>query len=111
VEVPWASSLREFNHLCANVRLYWAMLTDAIGRGASTFDFGRSTPDEGTYRFKAQWGAEPVPLVWEYWMAGGRPLPDMSPKNPKFSRAIGIWQQLPVSLTRLIGPPIVRHIP
>lgn len=111
VEVPWASSLREFNHLCANVRLYWEMLTDSVARGAATFDFGRSTPEEGTYRFKAQWGAQPLPLVWEYWLAGGGALPDLSPKNPKFSRAIGIWQRLPVSLTRLIGPPIVRHIP
>jgi hypothetical protein len=52
-----------------------------------------------------------VPLVWEYWMADGRPLPDMSPKNPRFAKVIAVWQQLPVSLTRLIGPPIVRHIP
>lgn len=111
VEVPWASSLREFNHLCANVRLYWEMLTHSISRGARTFDFGRSTPDEGTYRFKAQWGAEPVPLVWEYWLPDGRSLPDLSPKNPKYARAIAAWQQLPVGLTRLIGPPLVRNIP
>jgi hypothetical protein len=30
MEVPWASSLREFNPLCANVRLYWEMLQLAI---------------------------------------------------------------------------------
>ena len=111
MEVPWASSLRAYNHLCANVRLYWAMLEQAITEGCTTFDFGRSTPNEGTFQFKKQWGAEPLPLVWEYWMADGQPLPDLSPKNPKFGRAITVWQSLPIALTRVIGPPIVRNIP
>ena len=110
-EVPWASSLRAYNHLCANVRLYWAMLEHAIGAQCATFDFGRSTPNEGTFNFKKQWGAEPVPLVWEYWMADGRALPDLSPKNPKFSIAIRAWQSLPLAVSRVVGPPIVRHIP
>jgi hypothetical protein len=87
IEVPWASALREFNPLCANVLLYWQMLRFAIERGARTFDFGRSTPGEGTFHFKRQWGAEPRELVWEYWTAGA-PLPDLSPANPKFALAI-----------------------
>ena len=111
MEVPWASSLRRFNPLCANVLLYWEMLKLAIGQGMATFDFGRSTPHEGTYQFKAQWGAEPQPLYWEYWLAEGAQLADRSPANPKFSRAIAIWQKLPVPVTRLVGPLIVRGIP
>lgn len=110
MEVPWASALREANPLCANMRLYWEMLQLAIERGCRIFDFGRSTPDEGTYHFKKQWGAEPVPLVWEYWTPG-TPVPDLSPKNRKFAAAIALWQRLPVGLTRLVGPSIVRHIP
>ena len=111
MEVPWASSLREFNHLSPNVRLYWEMLQLAIEEGCRTFDFGRSTPNEGTYNFKKQWGAEPVPLVWEYWTAPGAAVPDLSPKNAKYGAAISVWRKLPVGLTRLIGPPIVRNIP
>ena len=111
IEVPWASAIREFNPLCANVLLYWHMLRFAVDRGLRTFDFGRSTPGEGTFLFKRQWGAEPLDLVWEYWMANGKPVPDMSPKNPKFSLAIRVWQQLPVSVTTAIGPMIVRNIP
>jgi len=111
MEVPWASSLREFNHLSANVRLYWEMLQLAIDEGCTVFDFGRSTPNEGTYRFKEQWGAQPVPLVWEYWMADGQALPDLSPANPKYDAAISVWRKLPVGLTRWLGPQIVRNIP
>jgi FemAB-related protein (PEP-CTERM system-associated) len=110
IEVPWASSLREFNPLCANVLLYWQMLRFAIERGFRTFDFGRSTHGEGTYLFKKQWGAEPDALVWEYWMADGR-LPELNTKNPKFDLAIRTWQRLPVPVATALGPFVVRNIP
>lgn len=109
-EVPWASSLREFNHLSPNNLLYWTILQNAIADGSAVLDFGRSTPNEGTFHFKKQWGAGPVPLCWEYDVVSGR-LPDQSPKNPKFSFAIQAWQQLPVSLATALGPHIVRSIP
>jgi FemAB-related protein (PEP-CTERM system-associated) len=111
IEVPWASAIREFNPLCANVLLYWHMLRFAIERGLRIFDFGRSTPNEGTYLFKKQWGAEPSDLVWEYWMADGCALPDLNPKNPKFSLAVDVWRRLPVRVATTFGPMIVRNIP
>lgn len=111
IEVPWASAVRESNPLCANVFMYWEMLRFAVDRGFERFDLGRSTPGEGTFNFKKQWGAEPRELVWEYWTRDGARVPDLSVKNPKYQRAIAVWQRLPVGLTKVIGPPIVRHIP
>jgi serine/alanine adding enzyme len=111
IEVPWASAIRDFNPLCVNVLLYWEMLRFAIDRGFRVFDFGRSTPGEGTFQFKRQWGAEPLPLVWEYWTTPGRPVPDMSPHNPKYELAIRTWQRLPLRIATAVGPFIVRNIP
>lgn len=111
IEVPWASAIRSYNPLCPNVLLYWEMLKLAVERGFARFDFGRSTPHEGTYQFKEQWGAEPHQLYWEYWLSEGAQLPDRSPKNPKFGAAISTWQRLPVAVTRVLGPHIVRNIP
>jgi FemAB-related protein (PEP-CTERM system-associated) len=111
MEVPWASAVRDFNPLCANVLLYWHLLSYAIEAGAHTFDFGRSTPGEGTFHFKRQWGAEPQPLVWEYWTASGRDVPSLNPDNPRFRAAINAWQRLPVAVATALGPFIVRHIP
>jgi FemAB-related protein (PEP-CTERM system-associated) len=111
IEVPWASALREFNPLCANVLLYWEMLKFAIDRGLTTFDFGRSTPGEGTFHFKKQWGAEASELVWEYWMADGKAMPQLNPKNPKFDLAIRAWQRLPLPIATALGPHVVRNIP
>lgn len=111
LEVPWASALREFNPLCANVLLYWEIVSLAIARGSTILDFGRSSPNAGTFHFKKQWGAEPRELVWEYWTAPGHPVPQLGPDNPKFSLAIQAWQRLPVRVATAIGPLIVRNIP
>ena len=110
IEVPWASSLREFNPLCANVLLYWQMLRFAVDQGFRTFDFGRSTPNEGTYHFKKQWGAEASELVWEYWTANGR-MPQVNTKNPQFGLVIRAWQRLPLQVASMLGPFVVRNIP
>jgi FemAB-related protein (PEP-CTERM system-associated) len=110
-EVPSASSLREFRALCPNILLYWEMVRFAVSSGAKTFDFGRSTPGDGTFLFKQQWGGEPQPLVWEYWTAGGRQLPDRTRENPKFAAAIAAWQKLPVPVATALGPAISRNIP
>jgi FemAB-related protein (PEP-CTERM system-associated) len=112
VQLPWASSIREFNSLCANVLLYWDAIQFTQQSDAAVFDMGRSTPNEGTYRFKAQWGAEAVPLSWEYQLlAATDKMPNVSPANPKFQLAIAVWQKLPLSLTTRVGPMIVRAIP
>lgn len=110
VEVPWASSLREFNQMAPNNQLYWTIITRAVAAGAAVLDFGRSTPNEGTFHFKRQWGAAPLPLCWEYDLQGGT-LPDQSPKNPKFRLAIDLWRRLPLPIANRLGPHIVRSIP
>jgi FemAB-related protein (PEP-CTERM system-associated) len=111
LEVPWASTIRAFNPMCANVLLYWQMLRFAIEQRFGAFDFGRSTPGEGTFHFKRQWGAEAHELVWEYWTAEGRSLPELNPGNPRFGLAISAWQRLPVAVATRLGPHIVRNIP
>lgn len=111
LEVPWASSLREYRHTCANNLLYWEAIRFAIEKGLRMFDFGRSTPGEGTFKFKEQWGARPVGLCWQYRVGEGRDLPELNPKNPKYGLAIKIWKRLPLSVTRIIGPRVVRNVP
>lgn len=111
MEIPWASSLRSYNHYSPNMLLYWSVLTFAAEKGYGIFDFGRSTRGVGTYRFKEQWGARPVQLHWNYWMKNGGPLPELNPHNPKYRTAIQVWKNLPVMVTRILGPGIVKNLP
>lgn len=109
-EVPSASSLREYNSSNVNMLLYWHLLRRAVERASSVFDFGRSTKDSNTYRFKKQWGATPSPAVWQYRLRKGS-CGALRPESGKFSLAIRAWQKLPLPLTRWLGPLIVRGIP
>ncbi len=109
-QVPSASALREFNHTSANMWMYSKLLLRAMERGSERFDFGRSSEGSGTYNFKRQWGAEPEATVWQYHVRQGD-IGSMRPDSPKNQRRIAIWQKLPVWLTRVVGPRIVRGIP
>lgn len=111
LEIPWASSDRRFNRFAPNMLLYASVLEYACREGFQVFDFGRSTRDSGTYRFKAQWGARPVPLYWQYWVRGGAPLPDLQPSNPRYRWATQVWRRLPLVLANALGPSIVRCLP
>ncbi len=109
-EVPSAGSLREFSSSNANMLLYWSMLQRAVERGQSVFDFGRCTVDSTTHHFKKQWGAQPHPAEWLYYRRSGN-VSDARPENPRYQRLIALWRRLPLWLTRLAGPRIVRGIP
>jgi FemAB-related protein (PEP-CTERM system-associated) len=110
-EVPWASSIRDYNSLCPNHLLYWHVIETAVADGCETLDFGRSTPHEGTYKFKEQWGAVPHPLHWEYPHLRDNRIPDANPANPKFHAAVAAWKRMPLWLANRVGPHIVRMIP
>jgi FemAB-related protein (PEP-CTERM system-associated) len=109
-EVPSASSLRAYKSTNANMLMYWHLLVRAIERGQRIFDFGRSSPDHGTFRFKKQWGATPSSAIWQYYVRRGS-IHDMRPENSKYERRQAWWRRLPLPIANFVGPIIVRGIP
>ncbi|WP_282756062.1 GNAT family N-acetyltransferase [Desulfuromonas thiophila] len=121
--VPWASCLRRFNHLNANMLLYRGLLSRAIEQGCQRFDFGRSTPGSGTWRFKLQWGAEPQPLYW-YQLRSSELLAAPAASDPPAQSAglarrlvpVGrqlaetLWTRMPLPAANVLGPAIRKHI-
>jgi FemAB-related protein (PEP-CTERM system-associated) len=111
VEVPWAACLSRYKPLAANMLLYWHLLQHAVRWGARVFDFGRSTPGSGPYRFKLQWGARPEPLPWYYIATADVPTGDLSLSNPRFALAIRVWKRLPVGVARILGARLAPALP
>jgi len=82
LEIPWASCRRRANRYDANMFLYRNILAEAIRR-----------------------------KFWHYWLSDPNDPPGLNPDNPKFRLVIAIWRRLPVALTRIIGPPVAKHLP
>lgn len=109
ISIPWASALNEYSRSSPNMLLYWGFLKYASDNAFIQFDFGRSTPDEGTYRFKEQWGAVPFPLFWYgeglSRSSGQEGLSDKI--RPLIEKA---WARMPRKVTNTLGPVVRRYI-
>lgn len=112
--IPWASTLREFNRLAPNMLLYWSLLSHCADNGIGIFDFGRSTFEEGTYKFKKQWGAEPQLLNWQCFDTSNNPIESLKESHSEPSRARevaeDIWRKLPLKLTIKTGSLVRPYI-
>jgi len=109
VAIPWASTLQKYSRSSPNMLLYWGFLAYACDRGYKRFDFGRSTPGEGTYRFKEQWGAHPYPLYWYGSWVGEGLREDMSSGKLR-EHVARIWARMPFPIVNQIGPVLRRYI-
>ena len=99
--VPWSggylSADRPYN------LLFWAMVEQAANEGADILDFGRSRVGDGNYRFKRNYGAGPVPIVW----------PRDQPADPyqgRYRAAQRLWRALPNFVTDRAGPRLCRYL-
>ena len=78
--------------------------------GFNYFDFGRSFPGEGSYKFKEQWGAKPEQLYWHIISFKNLQETEEKSQKSKFEKAIQCWKKLPVPATKIIGPMIRKYI-
>lgn len=90
--------------------MYWELMRHAVDKGVHLFDFGRSKRDSGSYKYKMHWGFTPQPLHYQYDLIKIKEMPDISPVNKQYSSFIKIWKKLPLSVSRVIGPPLARSL-
>jgi FemAB-related protein (PEP-CTERM system-associated) len=101
---------REARTLGANDFMYYDLMCRAGGRGCTLFDFGRSKVGSGAFAFKRNFGFEPTPLHYEYYLRGRDTLPDASPNNPKYRLMIALWSRLPLPVANALGPFVSRYL-
>lgn len=96
--------------VAGNDFMYWALMRRACERGLRVFDFGRSKRGTGSFDFKKNWGFEPTPLYYEYFLVSDTTVPEINPLNPKYRLFIQAWKRMPLALANLIGPHIVKNL-
>ena len=110
VTIPWSSTLREYNRIAPNMLLYWNFLAYAADNGYSSFDFGRSDPDSGTYKFKIQWEAQPQELHWYTSSTQTSKSPSSNSKFQLREYAATTWSKLPAPAADWLGPRLRKYI-
>jgi hypothetical protein len=90
---------------------YWELLRESCLSGFKIFDFGQSHAGSGAYEFKRHWGATPEPIAYQYLVSNGHTLPNSSPSNPRRRPLVAAWKCLPLSVTKWLGPELIRRLP
>lgn len=106
-----AAADTRYNALGPNTFMYFEHLRWAGQSGLRLFDFGRSKKGTGVFEFKRHWNTVQRELPYEMLLIKRKSLPNFSPANPKFELAIRVWQRLPLIVTRLAGPALIRLFP
>jgi FemAB-related protein (PEP-CTERM system-associated) len=96
--------------VAGNDFMYWDLMRRACERGLKVFDFGRSKRGTGSFDFKKNWGFEPTPLHYEYFLVTDTTVPEINPLNPKYRLFIQAWKKMPLALANAIGPHIVKNL-
>ncbi len=105
----YAGSRREYFHYAVNDFMYWEIMRYARRRGIRLFDFGRSKRNTGAYEFKRHWGFEPQPLRYRIHAVAEPCLEYRDTTSGAVQLLRRSWRHLPLGLTRLLGPTLVRH--
>lgn len=110
---PFASSDPEYKSLNPNMLMYWVAISHAQSEGAAKFDFGRSQSGSGTYKFKAQWSAQPYKLDYASYRHGqhiGKGANELY--RGKLGALVStIWSEMPFFMHKNLGPHIRKYIP
>ncbi len=104
-------SLREYFKFAPNDLLYWTAIKYACEKGYKICDFGRCTVNSRTFEFKKKFRGEQRQLYYQYYLNNTNELPDLAPSSKKYRLAISIWKKLPLFITKIVGPKIVKNIP
>lgn len=98
-------SIKGVNHF-----MYWELMRRSAEQGYRLFDFGRSKAGTGPFSFKKNFGFEPQPLPYEYYLVKSDALPDINPLNPKYRLMVDTWSKLPLPLANFFGPFLARSL-
>ncbi|MEK7274871.1 MAG: GNAT family N-acetyltransferase, partial [Candidatus Desantisbacteria bacterium] len=108
---PWTASNKDFLPLAPNNLFYWECIGYCHENGLAHFDIGRSIWHSGTFNFKKNIGALPKQLYYQYYLNKAKDMPRIDTNNPGYQVCIKTWQRLPLWLTKMLGPGIIRYIP
>lgn len=94
-----------------NNLMYWKLMEYGLEKGYKFFDFGKSKKGTGSFDFKINFGFKPKPLHYQYFLNKTEKMPDPGSSNWEYRIIKRLIKKTPVSIAKIIGPGIVKHLP
>lgn len=110
----WGATLREYLDLRPVYLAYWEIIVDAVERGFTLLDMGRSRRGSGASKHKAQWGGVSVPVYQQVAPIGTASAESIAARvesDRAFRFVRRIWPRLPFPVVQFLGPRLRRHVP
>lgn len=106
----YAGGTLAVRRLAAHDFMYYNLMLHAKERGCNQFDFGRSKVGSGPYKFKKNWGFTPTDLPYYTRLMPGSVKPNLSQQSGPYATLSKLWKRLPLKVSKIIGPPLARHL-
>ena len=105
----FSGSLASFYDAYPNDFLFWSAIQHGCALGMKELDFCRSRIDSGTAAFKRKLRFAEEPLDFQYYLPSGQAVSMHGRAEARWQWAIRAWQHLPLAMTRLLGPTVIRY--
>jgi FemAB-related protein (PEP-CTERM system-associated) len=100
----------KFRELNATNLLLWKVIQYGREKGYKYLDLGRTRIGGGVYHFKRGWGGREIPLEDYLYSVKGNIRRTPDPSEGIYLFLIKIWARLPLSVSKAVGPRIIKQI-
>jgi len=111
-EMYWWSGVAhpKFKSLNATNLLLWKIIEWGHENDFAYLDLGRTRYGTGVYNFKKGWGGTEISLVDFVHSLKSEDVITPDPSESRYRLLTKFWSHLPIFMSRLIGPSIVKQI-
>jgi serine/alanine adding enzyme len=92
-------------------RLYWELIIKFAAEGMQIFHSGRIPKSDETNEYRLGWGGTKYNYFYQYYPGDVGAVEFAKKRGKKRDIVASIWKRLPVSITRFLGPLIVKQYP
>ena len=89
---------------------FWTAIEYACRNGFEYFDFARSTMGSSSHIFKQKYNSNTVQIYYQYYLNKSA-IPSYDLLKPRHQMFVKIWQNIPIKISKSIGPALRKFIP
>jgi hypothetical protein len=92
-------------------QLYWKLIRKFSMEGKAIFHSGRIPKNNTTHGYRLGWGGQKHLYYYQYYPNTGGDSHFKAQQSAKRKMISSVWKKLPLGVTALLGPKIVRYFP